>query len=74
MEKTFEGVLDVEFVDVWQPENKSRALKHKIKSIPTQIFFDEHGKELWRHVGFFSREDILSKWKELGYVFKPKRH
>ena len=73
MENTFKGVLDVEFVDVWQPENKDRALKNKIESIPTQIFFDENGKELWRHVGFFSREDILKKWKELGYVFKPAK-
>ncbi len=27
------------------------------------------GKELFRHEGFFSREDILAKWKELGFAF-----
>ena len=34
--------------------------------IPTQIFYDASGKELFRHTGFFGKEDILGKWKELG--------
>jgi hypothetical protein len=34
--------------------------------IPTQIFYDASGKERFRHEGFISKEDILSKWKELG--------
>lgn len=66
----YEGVFDVEFIDVWQPENKEEAEAHGIRSIPTQIFFDANGKELWRHQGFFSKEDILHKWKELGFTFK----
>ncbi len=68
--KEYEGVFDVEFIDVWQPENKEKARAHGIRSIPTQIFFDASGKELWRHEGFISREDILKAWKELGFTFK----
>ena len=71
LEKEYKGVMDVEFIDVWQPENKEAAVKHKIQTIPTQIYFDEQGKEIWRHVGFISKEDLLAKWKELGYEFKP---
>ena len=71
MEKEYKGVLDVEFVDVWESKNKKRAQKHKVRSIPTQIFFDKNGKELWRHIGFISEKDMLKKWKELGYDFKP---
>jgi len=67
--KEYRGIFDVEFVDVWQPENKAVAQKHQIQSIPTQIFFDETGKEIWRHVGFISKEDLLAKWTELGYDF-----
>ncbi len=70
--KEYSGVLDVEFVDVWQTENKNRALQHKIRAIPTQIFFDENGKELFRHEGFMSKADILNKWKELGYSFEAR--
>lgn len=67
----YKGVFDVEFIDVWQPENQQRAQSYKIQSIPTQIFFDSEGRELWRHVGFISKEDLLKKWEELGYKFKP---
>lgn len=70
MEKEYKGILDVEFIDVWQPKNKEKAMKHRIQTIPTQIFFDADGKELWRHIGFISKEDLLAKWKELGYEFK----
>lgn len=67
MKKEYAGRMEVEFVDVWQKENAEKAKKHGIESIPTQIFFDAAGKELWRHVGFISKEDILAKWKELGF-------
>ncbi|MBN2781464.1 MAG: thioredoxin family protein [Candidatus Marinimicrobia bacterium] len=71
LKKEFAGVLEVEFIDVWKPENRQEAVTYGIKSIPTQIFFDPKGNELWRHVGFISKEDILKKWKELGYDLKP---
>ncbi len=62
----YKGVFDVVFIDVWQPENKAEAQKYGIQSIPTQIFFDANGKELGRHEGFISKEDILKKWKAFG--------
>ncbi|MDF1814744.1 MAG: thioredoxin family protein [Verrucomicrobiales bacterium] len=68
--REYKGVFDVEFIDVWQPENKEKAHAHGIQSIPTQIFFDATGKELWRHEGFISRKDILKKWKQLGFKFQ----
>ena len=66
MKTEFAGRLEVEFIDVWQKENAEKGRKYGIESIPTQIFFDAAGKELWRHVGFISKEDILAKWKEFG--------
>jgi thioredoxin 1 len=65
--KEYEGKLQVEFIDVWLKENVAKGKEHGIKVIPTQIFFSSEGKELWRHEGFISKEDILAKWKELGY-------
>jgi thioredoxin 1 len=67
MKETFEGQLDVRFVDVWK--DASAAKEYGIKMIPTQIFFDDEGNELFRHQGFYSREDMLAKWRELGYEF-----
>lgn len=60
----YAGTFDVEFIDVWQ--NPQAAEKYGIESIPTQIFFDASGQERFRHVGFFSKEEILATWKELG--------
>ena len=54
----------VSFVDVWEATEKSK--QYGIESIPTQIFFGTDGAELFRHVGFYPKEDILAKWKELG--------
>lgn len=53
-----------EFIDVW--ENPDAGKKYGVEVIPTQIFYDAEGKELFRHVGFYGKEDILAKWKELG--------
>ena len=61
---TQQSEFTVSFVDVWQSEGKSE--QYGIKSIPTQLFFDKDGKELFRHVGFYPKEDILAKWKEFG--------
>lgn len=60
----YAGRLKVIFIDVW--ENPDQSKKYNINLIPTQIFFNADGKELFRHEGFFSKEDILAKWKELG--------
>ena len=64
LKKDFAGKLEVEFIDVWQ--NPAAAKKYGVNLIPTQIFYDAAGKELYRHESFFGREDILTKWQELG--------
>ena len=56
--------FEVMFIDVW--ENPDAATPYNINLIPTQIFYDAEGVELFRHEGFFAREDILNKWRELG--------
>ena len=68
LKEEYSGKLDVVFIDVW--ENPDEAKKYGIQTIPTQIFYDSTGKELFRHEGFFSKEDILGKWKEFGIELK----
>lgn len=60
----YAGKFKVEFMDV--RKDPLLGTIYNIKLIPTQIFFDASGKELFRHEGFYSKKDILSKWKELG--------
>lgn len=68
LDRDFKGKLDVVFIDVW--ENSDAGSHYKIRVIPTQIFYSPEGKELFRHEGFYSREYILAKWKELGHELK----
>ena len=64
LKEEYAGRLQVEFIDVMVTPDA--AGPYKISLIPTQVFFDASGKERFRHEGFFSKEDILAKWKELG--------
>jgi len=72
LKKEYAGKFTTEFVDVWEAQNAAKAEEHKIRVIPTQIFFDAAGKELWRHEGFLSKEAILMKWEELGVTVREK--
>jgi thioredoxin 1 len=64
----YKDKLQVDFIDVWK--NPQEGPKYKIRVIPTQIFFDADGKELFRHEGYYSKKDILAKWKKFGLDFK----
>ena len=68
LKTNYVGQLDVEFIDVWKKPDAAKP--YNIRLIPTQIFYDAAGKERFRHEGFFSKKDILTKWKELGVEFK----
>ena len=64
LKEELQGKITVQFLDL----NKypGSADIYRIKAMPTQIFYDASGKELFRHEGFYSKEDILGKFKELG--------
>ena len=69
LEKGYAGQFNVVFVDVWK--NRGEGARYGIQMIPTQIFFDAAGKELFRHEGFYAKKDILAKWAELGVKLTP---
>ena len=64
IEKKYEGRAAIVFIDVW--ENRDQAGRFGIRAIPTQIFYDASGKEVSRHVGFMSEEDIVKTLSQLG--------
>lgn len=70
MKTTYAGQLEVEFIDVWK--NPDTGGQYGIRVIPTQIFFDADGNELFRHEGFYGKDDMLAKWKELGVDLQPQ--
>ncbi len=64
----YKGKLQVEFIDVWKDPDAGEH--YGIRLIPTQIFYDGEGREIYRHEGFMSKEDILEQWKKLGVALK----
>ncbi len=69
LREAYKGRFDVVVLDI--SEDSSVAERYAVSTIPTQIFYDAEGKERFRHEGFFSREEILSKWSELGVDVTP---
>jgi len=59
LEKEYKGRAAVIFIDVW--ENRDKAKEFKVVTIPTQIFYNKQGQEVYRHVGFFDKESIKEK-------------
>ena len=64
VEKLYSGKANIVFIDVW--ENREQATRFRLKAIPTQIFFDKEGKEVYRHVGFMGEDDIKAQLKKMG--------
>jgi thioredoxin 1 len=60
----YEGKLQVELIDLTKDPNARESFG--ISIYPTQIFYDASGKEIFRHEGFWSRDDIVKKFKDLG--------
>jgi thioredoxin 1 len=67
VEKKYRGKASILFIDVWK--DKSSARRFGIRAIPTQIFFNAKGKEVHRHEGFMSEEDIDRVFHRMGVRF-----
>lgn len=64
LEKEYQGRAAIFFIDVWK--NPEQGKRFGIRSIPTQIFYDKTGTEVYRHQGFLSKESIIAQLEELG--------
>jgi len=68
LEKEYKGKAAIVFIDVWQ--DRSQAGRFGVRAIPTQIFFDKSGKEVFRHVGFMAEDAIVKQLEKMG-VSRP---
>lgn len=64
MRSEYAGKFQIKYIDVWK--DRAAGAKYGVRAIPTQIFYDSKGREVSRHVGFYSKKDILITWKKLG--------
>ena len=68
LQSEYAGSLIVEVIDIHK--NPSLGKKYNVRFIPTQIFYDKNGKELYRHTGFMSKKDILKTFEGFGIILK----
>ena len=60
----YKGQVQVIFYDVWK--NPEPGRKYGIQLIPTQVFMDKNGKELFRHTGLFPKPELVEFLKKQG--------
>ncbi|MFO7913957.1 MAG: thioredoxin family protein [Desulfotignum sp.] len=68
LEKAYRDRAVIAFIDVWK--HRDQAPRFGIRAIPTQVFFDPDGKEVYRHQGFMSEDAIVEQLTRMG-VEKP---
>ena len=68
LEAAYRDRAVIAFIDVWK--HRDQASRFGIRAIPTQIFFDPDGKEVYRHQGFMNEAAIVEQLTRMG-VEKP---
>ena len=64
LEKEYRGKAAIVFINLIDyPEQQ---YKYKLKALPTQIFFNPAGEEVYRHVGFMAEENIVAQLNKMG--------
>ena len=58
----------VEFRMLYADKEKPLFQQYKIMLIPTQVFLNAEGKEVDRHVGALTKDQVLAKLKELKFI------
>jgi thioredoxin 1 len=53
---------------VMAEKNEDLFKQYKIMLIPTQVFLDASGKEVFRHVGLYPEKELVIKLKELNFI------
>jgi len=64
LKQEYAGRCRVEIIDI--TDRRDLADRYRINLIPTQIFLDASGKEVYRHEGFMPKADIVAKLREMG--------
>lgn len=68
LKREYAGTIDIEYINVAENPDAMKKLGLSIRAVPFQIFYDASGKILKRHYGYMSKEEILSAFKEVGFI------
>jgi thioredoxin 1 len=62
----YKGQVKVIFYDVRTVFGEPYKNKFKVRAIPTQVFLDKDGKEYFRHLGFFTKDELVKVLQRQG--------
>ncbi|MBI4767972.1 MAG: thioredoxin family protein [Deltaproteobacteria bacterium] len=66
LRKKYKDKLNVLFVHMGQEQ--IMGARFGIQNIPIQVFFDQKGREVFRHAGFFPQTELEKKMKQKGLL------
>lgn len=66
VETDYGSRVKVTFHDINLSQSKEAMRKYKVQLIPTQIFLDSLGKQIFRHEGFYPKKEIDSLFAKNG--------
>jgi thioredoxin 1 len=64
VKKRFAGKAEVIVIDIRY--NRDQGQRFQLRAIPTQIFFDKDGKEVFKHLGFLDENAIVEQFTKMG--------
>ncbi len=64
LEKEYKGKAAIVFINLL--DDPEQQYRFELKALPTQIFFNREGKEVYRHTGFMSEKTIVDQLKKMG--------
>jgi len=65
LQKEYEGRVIIEIIDIYKEQEKLKEYTG-IRAIPTQILYDAEGREVGRHEGYISKEDLVKAFEKVG--------
>jgi thioredoxin 1 len=71
LRKEHAGRVQIVEINIDRKENKPLARYFKARSIPTQVYVDERGRELSRHVGLATKPQMQRTMKRHGFLPAP---
>jgi len=60
----YEGKAAIVFINLL--DDPEQQYRFKLKALPTQIFFNREGEEIYRHTGFMAEKAIVEQLNKMG--------
>jgi thioredoxin 1 len=56
--------VNVVFLNILKPESQTLMKYYGVAAIPTQVILNREGLELFRHLGFYSTDDLIKQFQK----------